>query len=174
MEMEIPDHVKSRHHSSEASRRIIKSLKAKADAQRTISEKFADWMTGRFGSIGFLVLNAIVFGVWIIINAGVVPGVAPFDSFPFNFLTMVVSLEAIILAITVLISQNREMRVEDLRAEIDLQVDMIAEQEVTKLMRVVTLLAEKNGIDLSGDPEFQEMLKPTDTGRIQKILEKQI
>ena len=164
----------NRHHSSEASRRIVRSLKAKADAQRTASERFADWMTSRFGSIGFLVLNAVLFGTWIAINTGVVFDTAPFDPFPFNFLTMVVSLEAIILAITVLISQNREMRVEDLRAEIDLQVDMIAEQEVTKLMRVVVLLAEKNGIDLSKDIELQEMLKPTDTGRIQKILEKQI
>ena len=164
----------NRHHSSEASRKIVRSLKAKADAQRTASERFADWMTSRFGSIGFLVLNAAVFGIWIVVNTSAVSSITPFDPFPFNFLTMVVSLEAIILAITVLISQNREMRVEDLRDEIDLQVDMIAEQEVTKLMRVVVLLAEKNGVDLSKDTELQEMLKPTDTGRIQKILEKQI
>ena len=164
----------NRHHSSEASRRIVRSLKAKADAQRTASERFADWMTGWFGSVSFLVLNLAVFGFWILIDVGLISGIKPFDPFPFNFLTMVVSLEAIILAITVLISQNREMRVEDLRAEIDLQVDMIAEQEVTKLMKVVVLLAEKNGVDLSKDIELQEMLKPTDTGRIQKILEKQI
>ena len=164
----------NRHHSSEASRRIVRSLKAKADAQRTASERFADWMTGWFGSVSFLVLNLAVFGFWVLIDVGLISGIKPFDPFPFNFLTMVVSLEAIILAITVLISQNREMRVEDLRAEIDLQVDMIAEQEVTKLMKVVVLLAEKNGVDLSKDIELQEMLKPTDTGRIQKILEKQI
>lgn len=161
-------------HVREASRRIIQSLKAKADAKRTASEKFADWMTGWFGSVHFLIFNLLFFGAWIFINMGLVPSIRPFDHFPFNFLTMVVSLEAIILAITVLISQNREMKVDDLRAETDLQVDMIAEQEVTKIMRVLTLIAEKNGIDLSKDAELQEMLKPTDTGRIQKVLEKQI
>lgn len=165
---------KNHHPSREASRRLVQSLKARADERRTASEKFADWMTSWFGSIGFLVLNLVIFIIWVLFDVGLIPGFQSFDPFPFNFLTMVVSLEAIILAITVLISQNREMRIEDLRDEIDLQVDMIAEQELTKLMRIMTLIAEKNGIDLRNDPELQEMLKPTDTGRIEKILERQI
>lgn len=171
--MELEDNFKS-HHPREVSRKIIQSLKVRADAKRTASEKFADWMTGWFGSLGFLILNLVLFLFWLLINTGLIGGIKPFDPFPFTFLTLVVSLEAIILAITVLISQNREMKIGDLRDEIDLQVDMIAERELTKLMRVVAMIAEKSGINISKDIELQEMLRPTDTGKIQRALEKQI
>ena len=160
--------------SREMGRKMIRSLKARADERRTASEKFADWMTHWFGSVGFLVFNLLLFVTWLLVNTGKISGIKPFDPYPFTFLTMVVSLEAIILAITVLISQNREMKLADLRDEIDLRVDMIAEKEVTKIMKLVVLLAEKNGVDLSKDLELQEMLKPTDMGRIQKVLERQI
>ncbi|TSC82311.1 MAG: hypothetical protein G01um101420_475 [Parcubacteria group bacterium Gr01-1014_20] len=171
--MEDQNHLKEPHHPSEASRRIVRSLKAKADARRTRSEKFADWLTSRLGSVKFLLANVTWFGVWIVLNTGLIPGITPFDPYPFGFLTMIVSLEAIMLAIVVLVSQNRAMKVDDLREEIDLQVDIITEQEITKLMSLVILLLQKNGVDISKDMELQEMLQPTDTGKIQKILEKQ-
>lgn len=156
------------------SRRIIRSLKAKSDARRRPAEIIADWMTNTLGSIWFLTLNALWFIVWILINIGAIPGISAFDPFPFGLLTMIVSLEAIILAIFVLISQNRAAQVDDLREEIDLQVDIITEQELTKLIRMTSMLMEKNGIDLSGDTELQAMIKPTNMDRIEKILEKQI
>lgn len=156
------------------SKRIIKSLKAKSDARRKPSEIIADWMTRTLGSIWFLVLNAFWFVSWILINIGFISGVTPFDPFPFGLLTMIVSLEAIILAIFVLISQNRAAQVDDLREEIDLQVDIITEQELTKLIHMTSILMEKNGIDLSGDKELQSMIKPTNMDRIEKILEKQV
>src|SRR5688572_376049 len=91
----------------------VRSLKATADAKRTYAEKFADWITSVSGSITFLVVNVLIFGGWIVVNVGMVPGIEPFDPYPFGFLTMCVSLEAIILAILVLISQNREARIGD-------------------------------------------------------------
>ncbi len=156
------------------SRRIIKSLKAKADARRGLAEIVADWMTNTLGSIWFLALNVLWFVLWILINISAIPGVPSFDPFPFGLLTMIVSLEAIILAIFVLISQNRAAQVDDLREEIDLQVDIITEQELTKLIHMTSILMEKNGIDLSADRELQAMIKPTNVDRIEKILEKQI
>ncbi|MEK9173021.1 MAG: DUF1003 domain-containing protein [Patescibacteria group bacterium] len=171
--MESQNHQKDPHHPSEASRHIVRSLKAKADARRTGSEKFADWLTSRLGSVRFLLTNATCFGVWIVVNTGLIPGITPFDPYPFGFLTMIVSLEAIMLAIVVLVSQNRAMKIDDLREEIDLQVDIITEQEITKLMSLVLLLLQKNGVDISKDADLQGMLQPTDTGKIQKILEKQ-
>lgn len=157
-----------------SSRRIIRSLKAKADAKRTRAEAIADWMTARLGSIYFLVANGVWFTLWILINIGAISGIAPFDPFPFGLLTMIVSLEAIILAIFVLISQNRSAQVDDLREEIDLQVDIITEEELTKLMKMTKILMEKNGIDLSNDKELQAMLKPANVSKIEKILEKQV
>lgn len=156
------------------SRRIIKSLKAKADAKRTPAEIIADWMTERLGSIPFLVLNILWFVSWITINTGLIPGIAPFDPYPFGLLTTTVSLEAIILAIFVLMSQNRAEQVDDLREEIDLQVDIITERELTKLIKMTEILMEKNGIDVSRDTELQEMIKPTNLENIEKSLEKQI
>lgn len=155
-------------------REIIKSFKARLDAKRSNAEKIADFMTSKFGSIVFLGTNAIWFLVWISINTGFVPITEPFDPFPFGLLTMIVSLEAIILAIFVLISQNRAARVDDLREEIALHIDVIAEEEITKMMELQVKLLEKNGIDLSRDEELAEMLEPTDTDRIARILETQL
>lgn len=156
------------------SRRIIKSMKAKMDAKRSVSEKIADWLAETFGGVPFFILNFLWFVFWIFINLGVIPGIEPFDPFPFGLLTMIVSLEAIFLSIFVLISQNRAAKIDDLREEIDLQVDIITEQELTKLMEMVTRLMEKNGIDISKDEALQQMLKPIDTDRIEKALERQI
>ena len=157
-----------------SSRQIITSLKAKTDARRSIPEKIADSTTNAFGSIPFLVINITLFSLWIIINLNLIPGITPFDPFPFGLLTMIVSLEAIVLSIFVLISQNRASTIDDLRSEIDLQIDLITEQELTKLMHMVALMAEKNGIDLSQDKELTEMLKPLPREKIERSLEEQI
>ncbi|MBK8035074.1 MAG: DUF1003 domain-containing protein [Chloroflexi bacterium] len=87
---------------------------------------------------------------------------------------MIVSLEAIFLSIIVLISQNRGERVADLRQEMDLQLDILTEDELTKMMRMLALLLEKQGLDVSNDTELQEMLRPTNIEKIQTILEEQI
>lgn len=160
-----------RWHSGEE---IISSLKAKADARRTGAEKLADGMVGQFGTISFFTVNLMWFLVWMAINLGWVPGVPVFDPFPFGLLTMVVSLEAIFLSIIVLISQNRAAKLYDIRAETDLQVDITAERELTKILEVVTQMAKKQGVDLSQDKILQEMLQPTDTERIEQIVEKQV
>jgi uncharacterized membrane protein len=160
--------------SSAKKRRILRSIKAKADAKRTTTEKMADWMTSRFGSMNFLLLNVVVFAVWILINTDKIPAIEAFDPFPFSLLTTIVSLEAIILAVFVLISQNRNLKVDDLREEIHLQVNLISEKEITKLMKMMALLLEKQGIDLSADPELKKHLKPVSEEELEKILEKEI
>lgn len=157
-----------------SSRRIIRSLKAKADAKRTIAEKTADWMTASFGSMPFLLGNIMVFLLWIALNTSIVSGVTPFDPFPFGLLTTAVSLEAIVLAIIVLISQNRAAKIDDLREETDLQVDIITEQELTKLMELVILLLEKQGISVSEDKVLQSMLRPTSLEKIERSLSRQV
>jgi uncharacterized membrane protein len=89
-------------------------------------------------------------------------------------LTTFVSLEAIILAIFVLISQNRSLKVDDIREETHLQINIITEREITKLMKMVVILLEKQGVDLSQDPELKKMLKPVSESEIEKQLEKEI
>lgn len=155
-------------------KRIFRSMKAKADAKRTALERLADTMTSHFGSNLFLFLNVFLFIVWIIINTHQIKSIAPFDPFPFNLLTMFVSLEAIILSIYVLISQNRTTKIDDLREETHLQLNLISEREITKIIKLLALLLEKEGIDLSQDPELKRMVRPLSEEEIEKRLEREI
>jgi uncharacterized membrane protein len=164
----------TKHSREGAVGELIQSLKAQADQERSLPQRIADWLTSAFGSMVFLVGNVIWFGGWIIINTGLIPGIEPFDPFPFSFLTMVVSLEAIILSIIVLISQNQAAKIADLREETDLQLDSITEKELTKVLQLLVLLLHKNGIDTSKDHELKAMLKPTDVQKLEKMLENQI
>ncbi|MBP6789138.1 MAG: DUF1003 domain-containing protein, partial [Candidatus Promineofilum sp.] len=152
----------------------IKSVKGRADQRRRLSERVADALTLGFSSMIFLILNVVWFIVWIVINVGLIPGIEPFDPFPFGFLTMVVSLEAIALAIIVLMSQNRASKIADLREEVDLEIDRLAEAELTKVLQLVVMLAEKQGIDLSGDQEVREMVQPSDHEKIEQALEQEV
>ncbi len=163
-----------KEHGHHQHAKILRSIKAKADAKRTGSERLADWMTGTFGSMTFLILNTVFFLTWILINTGNINGIEPFDPFPFNLLTTVVSLEAIFLAIFVLISQNRTVKVDDLREEIHLQINLIAEKEITKIGQMLVLLLEKQGIDLSNDPDLKQLLRPISEEEIERKLEKEI
>jgi uncharacterized membrane protein len=155
-------------------REMIRSLKAQADAKRTWGDRLADRITTLTGSMPFLLTNLAWFIIWITINLGLIPGIEPFDPFPFGLLTMVVSLEAIILAIAVLISQNRAAKIDDLREEVDLQVNVIAEHELTKIMEMMIRLLKAQGIDVSDDAELQQMLKPTDVEELEAIVAEQI
>ena len=155
-------------------RNTIRSFKAKANDKRSASDKFADLLTASFGTVVFLVLNMFFFAGWILWNTDNIPGLTPIDPFPFGLLTMVVSLEAIFLAIIVLISQNREARVAELREEVELYINTYAEDEITKVMFLVTLLLEKSGIDVSKDKELQDMLEDIDSEVIERELEKQL
>ncbi|MEK9155369.1 MAG: DUF1003 domain-containing protein [Patescibacteria group bacterium] len=113
------------------------------NGRRRASERLADFLTNAFGTIGFFLLNTLFFVVWIGWNSDIVPGVVAFDPYPYGMLTMVVSLEAIFLSIFVLISQNRAAKVADLREEIDLQINIEAEQEITQMLKMLERIEKK-------------------------------
>ncbi len=160
--------------SERSGRRLAHSLKAEFDSRRTPLEHAADRLTTLFGSMPFLMLNMAVFAIWIAINLRVIPGLQPFDPFPFPFLTTGVSLEAIFLAIVVLVSQNRASKIDDLRQEVMLQLNVLTEEELTKMMNMLSLLLEKQGIDMSEDMELKTMLEPTNVEKIERSLEEQL
>lgn len=155
-------------------RRAIKSIKAKHDEVRSWPQKTIDSINQAFGSTWFLAANIIWFFAWMIINFELVPLITPFDPFPFGLLTMTVSLEAIFLSILVLLSQNRESRINALREEVDLQVNIISEQELTKILELLVLLLKNQNIDVSADKELEEMLKKLNTSKIERVLEEQM
>lgn len=160
--------------SENSSQRLARSLKVEFDSRRTFLERVADQLTTTFGTMGFLMVNLLWFAIWIPINLGLIPGIEPFDPYPFGFLTMTVSLEAIVLAIIVLISQNRASKIDDLRQEVMMQLNILTEEELTKMMGMLTALLEKQGIDVSEDHELQSMLEPTNVEKIEQALEQEI
>jgi uncharacterized membrane protein len=160
--------------SAATRRKSIRSFKAKANERRSVPEKIADFLATESGTMPFLLFNILGFSFWLLWNTGRIPGLVPLDPFPFGLLTTVVSLEAIFLAIIVLISQNREARIADLREEVELYISTHAENEITKLMYLVTLLLKKQGIDVSADMDIQEMLEVVDSDAIEREFEKQL
>ena len=141
-------------------RYVIKSFEREARATRSAGDAFADGVTYFFGSTAVIFTHALFFGGWIVINSGLIQSVQPFDPFPFNFLTLVVSLEAIFLSIFVLTNQRRQSETDDLRQEVDLNVDLIAEEEITKILKLMAGLYKHLGIPAEKDSELSQMIQP--------------
>ena len=108
-----------------------RNVNEEVEDKRTIIQKSADWIAEFSGSIPFLGIHIVAFTIWIVLNT--VPGLAHFDPFPFGFLTMCVSLEAIILSVFVLLSQNRQAAKDRVRSDIEYDVNLIAELEIAHL-----------------------------------------
>lgn len=158
---------------SERRRQFYRSFEAQALRQRSIFTQISDDINNAFGSLTFLVLNIGFYAFWIAFNTGNIPGVTPIDPFPFNFLTMTVSLEAIILSVFILVSQNRQAYVTGLREELHMQINLIAEEEITKTLKILAEIREKMGIK-ERDPELEAMLQRINTSYIERSLIEQM
>lgn len=139
---------------------IIELLKREQLARRSIQDRLADGITRFSGSMAFVYLHVIWFVAWIVVNELGLPAIKPFDPFPFGLLTMIVSLEAIFLSTFVMISQNRMGAIGDEQRALDLQIDLLAEYEVTRMLRLVDKMAEKMGIEDSYDEEIDQLCEP--------------
>jgi len=148
---------------------INEHIHANLHFERTWTDEFADFLTMQFGTVSFLILNAVFFFVWMGANSGVL-GNHPFDPFPFNLLTMTVSLEAIFLSIIVLISQNKQSKIADIRQQIDFEINVRSEEEITKILEVVDEMRKAQGIK-KRDPELEQMKERIDIEKIQKAAE---
>lgn len=133
-----------------------------------VAEQLTTWAS----STWFLLVHAVWFLVWIGWNAGVMLGA--FDPFPFGLLTMIVSLEAIFLSIFVLMTQQRESAIAELREELSLQVSLRIEEEVTKSLHLLSGLYTRLGQTLAQDDELRVMLEPLDPSAIERDLVDQI
>lgn len=159
--------------NAERRRQFYKSFEAQALRSRSLLTQISDDLTNIFGSATFLLLNLIWFVIWISINTGLVPYVEPFDPFPFGLLTMIVSLEAIFLSIFVLVSQNRSSYITSLREEVHMRVNLIAEEEITKVLQLLAEIRKKMGVTKE-DSVLDEMLERIDTNYIERSIIEQI
>lgn len=131
---------------------------------RRPQDRLADRITRFTGSMAFVVLHLLLFGLWIVANLGWLP-VKRFDP-SFVVLAMFASVEAIFLSTFVLISQNRMQALADARADLDLQVSLLAEHEVTRLISLVTAMAERMGVEEAQDPELAELARDVAPERV--------
>jgi uncharacterized membrane protein len=130
---------------------------------RSTAERLSDWITALAGSGPIQVAHVAWFAAWISANTHVIPGIQPFDPFPFPLLTTIVSLEAIFLALFVLASQNRLSHQSDKRAHLDLQVDLLAEREMTAVLQLLQDIANHLAVKVTVTPDqIRELTKKTD------------
>lgn len=155
--------------------RAIAALEESAMAERSTADRVSDALTRVAGSAGCVAFHAVFFTVWIVANTGLMPGVRPFDPYPFSFLTLVVSLEAIFLAIFVLMSQNRAARLADRRAHLDLQVDLLAERELTAALHMLRALCTKQQVVLDQvGTDVNDLLEETNVEALASDLDKKL
>lgn len=151
----------------------FRAIKAQHSANRSAMEVLADRMIGFASATPFLVVHGIAFVSWIYWNLPI-SGLPTFDPYPYGMLTMVVSLEAIVLSIFVLMTQSRESRIAELREELTLQVNLRMEEEITKTLHLVAGLYSRLGLALADDPELRVMLEPLDPKKMETDLTEQI
>jgi uncharacterized membrane protein len=126
------------------------------EVQATAEERLAEAITRFTGSMRFVYLHLVFFGFWIVANLGWVPGIPSWDS-SFVVLAMIASVEAIFLSTFVLISQNRMSAAADKRADLDLQISLLAEHEITKLASLVSAIAVRLDVKTAVDEELDEI-----------------
>ena len=145
--------------------KTIRELEQAAQAQWSSADHVADFITRFCGSMSFVWVHVVWFALWI--GGSILSGAKAFDPFPFNLLTLSVSLEAIFLSTFILISENRQSRVDERRSHLDLQVNLLAEQESTKTLQLLKEIAEKLGINPDKDPSIAILEQAT---RPEKLL----
>jgi uncharacterized membrane protein len=153
--------------------RNIQALLARRQQEeknKSVQDRTADAISRFTGSMPFVYLHLFVFGVWIIVSLGWTP-LPPFDP-TFVTLAMFASVEAIFLSTFVLITQNRMAVQADRRADLDLHVSLLAEHEVTRLITLVSAIAEEMGIETSKHPELPELEKDVDPEKVMDQIEK--
>jgi uncharacterized membrane protein len=143
---------------------------ATAAGERTVQERIADGMTRFAGSVPFIGFHALWFAGWIGINEGLL-GIPPFDPFPYGLLTTIVSLEAIFLSMFILASQNRQMRLADRLNALDLQFNLLAEHEITRILRAVDAIASHLKIPEGQRGEMKELEKDVEPSAVLEALE---
>jgi uncharacterized membrane protein len=150
----------------------IAKLEHDALSRRTTTERVSELVTKLVGNMGFLLFQLLLISGWILVNLHVIPGLKPFDPFPFGVLALLVSSEGVFLTVFVLISQSRMARQSDRRSHLGLQVNMLSEQELTTILQMLQKLCQHMGVNVeSSRQEVQSFSKTTEIHKLASELE---
>ena len=159
-------------HMAEVVERNITALlerRQQEQRRRGRDERIAEAISRFTGSMPFVYLHLVLVGLWVVINLGLTP-IPRFDP-TFVILAMVASVEAIFLSTFVLITQNRMAAIADRRADLDLQISLLAEHEITRLISLVSQIAERMEIESARDPELVELSRDVEPERVLDTIE---
>lgn len=141
---------------------LIARMEEKYLHNRKLSDRLADTVGSFSGSMSFVLIHIAVYSCWILVNLRIWPIIRPFDPYPFMLLSMIVSLEAIFLSTFVLMKQNRMSRRADSRAHLDLQINLLAEKEMTMVLQMLRLIGNRVGVrDETLDRELAQLSEET-------------
>jgi uncharacterized membrane protein len=161
-------------------RTVLDNIQAIIDVEeqqergRSFSDRLADAIATFAGTVIFVLVHLAWFALWAVINLGVVKLAPAFDPYPFQLLCMLVSLEGVLLSTFVLIKQNRMSNRADRRAHLDLQVNLLTEKEVTKVIQLLERISAHLGMADHGDAETRELGKETAVDELARELQQQL
>lgn len=150
------------HQPAEGTRRLDGNISAilkhreEDERNRSTQNRISERITNFAGSLKFIYLHILIYGGWIAANLGLVPGVPIVDP-TFATLAMIASVEAIFLTTFVLITQNRMAEIDDKRADLHLQISLLAEQEATQLLTLVSAIAERLRVREAANEDIDEL-----------------
>ena len=159
-----PSRTSAPRSAADLMRRNVERVMALESAQHgkaTTADRVADAITAFSGSIRFVWLTVMTIGSWIAVNT-LLPRRDRIDPFPFPLLTLVLSVEAIFLAIFILMSQNRAAKISDKRSHLDLQLNLLAEQENTKMLLMLEQIGRAVGAEMDAGPDVQALAEATE------------
>lgn len=138
-------------------------------------DRIADRITRFSGSMAFVWLHVVLFAFWLVANLRLVPGIRPWDPYPFELLTMAVSLEAILLSTFVLLSQNRQQEIADARGKLDLHMNLLTEEKATMLLQMLTRVSaqldQNAGQTLVQGEDSQGFSRPTNLVHVVSLIQ---
>jgi uncharacterized membrane protein len=149
----------------------LRRRRLEEEATASAEQRLASAITRFTGSMRFVYLHLAVYGAWIVANLAWVPGVRPWDP-TFVILAMVASVEAIFLSTFILITQNRMAAAADRRAELDVQISLLAEAEITKLVELVSKIAERMDVPDAEAAEVEEMKRRVEPEAVLDAIER--
>ena len=147
-------------------------MQEEQDRERSLTDRVADAIGTFAGTVTFVLLHLVLFGVWAGVNSAWAPEGWRFDPYPFQLLCMIVSMEGVLLSTFVLIKQNRMGQRGDRRNHLDLQINLLTEKEVTKVIQMLEAIGTRLGVE--GDAEAKELGQVTAVGDLADELKRAI
>lgn len=153
----------------------VVNLERSFEESKNTTDRIVESIGTFAGSLLFVGLQLTLFALWFLANTGHVPGVRPFDPYPFTLLSLSVAIEAVLLSTFVLLEQNLARRHTQHRDHLNLQIDLLSEKEITKCLQLLQVIAVRLKIDEVGrDPELAEMAESTSVDKLADLIKTEL